>query len=130
VEHELQGQFIDLSLTNLDGLTFDDARHMAGVDLNGSELRGGTSFRNVDLRGASLIGTVAVGSIFSGACLNGAVLNGADFTRADMAGVNLEGATTTNAIFESFVGPVKNVTDEQRRAARVWREAIVPHANL
>ena len=121
VEHERPGQFIDLSLTNLDDLDFDGAR-LAGSDLSSSEL-GGTRFRNADLSGATLLNTNAAGSIFSDACLREAFLNGAVFTRAHMAGVDLADASVTNATFESFVGPIKNVTEEQRKSAKIWTEA-------
>jgi hypothetical protein len=120
VGHEGSGQLIDLSLTNLQGLTFDGA-DLAGADLSSAELEG-TSFRDAKLSGASLVNAAAAGSIFSNACLDGAFLNGADFTHAQMDGADLLHASVTNAIFASVVGPIRNVTDEQRGAAKGWNE--------
>lgn len=120
VGHETPGQLIDLSLTNLQGLTFDGV-NLSGADLNGSELAG-ASFRDANLSGVSLVNAAAAGSILSKACLSGAFLNGTDFTNAQMDGVDLQDASVTNAVFESVVGPIMNATDVQRRASKGWNE--------
>jgi hypothetical protein len=118
IAYEEPGQTIDLSSTDLHGLNFDGAE-LTGSNFGGSGLEG-TSFRYAKMNGTSLVNAVATGSIFSGADLEGSFLNGAEFTGSQMDGVDLKNARITNAVFKSVIGPIRNITTEQKQSAMNW----------
>jgi uncharacterized protein YjbI with pentapeptide repeats len=117
-DFEKPGQWIDLSLTNLHDLNFDNA-NLRGADFSRCELSG-ARFRHADLSGATLVNVNASGAIFSNVNLTGSFLNGANFAFAQMDGADLNGASIQNATFTSVSGPILNVTETQQKSAGSW----------
>ena len=124
---EQAGQVIDLSLTNLHGLNLEKAR-LTNAVLDGAELDG-VRLVGAFLSHAKMANVGATDTDFTDAHLDGCFLNGADLTRATLTRADLRDASVLNAKADPIIGPVFNVTQQQKDSVKgIWNEILpTPH---
>ena len=110
----------DLTTADLNEATLVGAK-LAGAILCMADLRG------ADLRGATLVGADLSMAELEGADLRDADLRDADLHMADLTEADLSGAKldTAELILATLTG-AKNLTAEQVRSAKNWRETRLP----
>ena len=110
----------DLTTADLNEATLVGAK-LAGAILCMAELEG------ADLRGATLVGADLSMAELEGADLRDADLRDADLRMADLTEADLSGAKldTAELILAKLTG-AKNLTAEQVRSAKNWRETRLP----
>lgn len=125
----------DLEKANLEAANLEES-HLQGANLKGANLNGatlsgailaGAELKNANFSGAKLVGVHLEEANLEGVNFTGADLTGSHFAEANLKGTNFTGADLRGAYFtENKVrgyGKIKNLTPEQIKKARNWKEA-------